>query len=156
MEEENIEIIIKYKNEEKTLSPIPETFEELKQKFQDHFDEQEPTGSFIFSYKIGNIINLNEDNYKYELLNIKQMENPIIFVERERFNLFDTNDNLAISIVNEENSNSLENLSRSIRNLQSSYSENKQSGNKKNIEKIEKELNIANEKINNEIEDIKN
>ena len=155
MEEENIEIIIKYKNEEKTLSPIPETFEELKQKFQNLFGQGESNDSFIFSYKIGNIINLNADNYNYELLNIKQMENPIIFVEKERFNLFDTNENLAISIVNEENSNSLENLSRSIRNLQTSDSETKQSQNKKNLEKIEKELNITNEKIKNEIEDVK-
>ena len=37
MEEENIEIIIKYENEEKTVSPIPETFEELNQKFHNLF-----------------------------------------------------------------------------------------------------------------------
>ena len=49
MEEENIEIIIKYKNEEKSLSPIPETFEELKQKFQNLFGQENSNESFIFS-----------------------------------------------------------------------------------------------------------
>ena len=117
MEEENIEIIIKYENEEKTVSPIPETFEELNQKFHNLFGLEETNYSFTFSYKIKYIINLNESNYKNELLNIKQMENPIIFVEKESFNLLNSNDNLAVSIVNDENSNSLENLSKSIRNL---------------------------------------
>ena len=154
MEEENIEIIIKYENEEKTVTPIPETFEELNQKFHNLFGLEETNYSFTFSYKIKYIINLNESNYKNELLNIKQMENPIIFVEKESFNLLNSNDNLAVSIVNDENSNSLENLSKSIRNLQSSDSDNRQNENKNNIEKIEKELNITNEKIKKEIKEV--
>lgn len=154
MDEENIEIVIKYKNEEKTVSPIPETFEELNQKFHNLFGLEETNYSFTFSYKIKYIINLNESNYKNELLNIKQMENPIIFVEKESLNLLNSNDNLAVSIVNDENSNSLENLSKSIRNLQSSDSDKRQNENKNNIEKIEKELNITNEKIKKEIKEV--
>ena len=155
--EENIEIIIKFKDEEKTLSSIPETFDELKQIFENLFGQEDSNGPFSFSYKIGNFVCINAENYNEEIFNIKQMENPIIYVEKEKVSLFDTNDDLAVSIVNEENSNSLLNLSQSLRNLHVSNTvkENKQIENKKNIEQLEEELNITNEKLINEIENVK-
>ena len=166
MEDDLDKIKLIYNKEEKFLSPIPETFNEFVKKFKNIFGLNDSNSTYSFEYLNMDIsISINENSYEDEIQHIKEMDNPTIFVEEEKdnFNLLNSNGELAVSLYNsnsnEENvennndevSNSLLNLSESLRNMHV-Y---KKKENEKNIKQFEEELSIMKSKLSKEIENTK-
>ena len=166
MEDNLDKIKLIYNKEEKFLSPIPETFNEFVKNFKNIFGLNDSNSTYSFEYLNMDIsISINQNSYEDEIQHIKEMENPTIFVEEEKdnFNLLNSNGELAVSLYNpnsnEENvennndevSNSLLNLSESLRNMHV-Y---KKKENEKNIKQFEEELSIMKSKLSKEIENTK-
>ena len=80
-------ITIKFNNEEKLIE-APSSFEELNIKFRQKFNQPEQNKDYTFSYQTENNekIILNTYNYEEEIDKIKDMMNPIIFVELIKYN----------------------------------------------------------------------
>ena len=99
--ETNVKVKIVFRNEEKTLENLPETFDELKEQFNALFNQTRPEIDYAFKYfKYNEISIISENSYDIDIELIKDMDDPIIFVEEIKHFL---NKSLAISIYNDEN-----------------------------------------------------
>ena len=111
-------ITIKFNNEEKLIE-APSSFEELNIKFRQKFNQPEQNKDYTFSYQTENNekIILNTYNYEEEIDKIKDMMNPIIFVE----------------LINENNEN--DEINKNIKELNEKIEKYKKK-NKKLIDKL--------------------
>ena len=118
--ETNVKIKIVFRNEEKTLENPPETYEELKEQFFALFNQTKQEINYAFKYD--EISYISEEKYEDNIEFIKDMDDPIIFVEEIKpFKPF-SNKSLAISIYNDENSNTNSNNDNNINNNNSNDS----------------------------------
>jgi len=121
--ETNVKIKIVFRNEEKTLENPPETYEELKEQFFALFNQTKQEINYAFKYN--EISYISEEKYKDDIELIKDMDDPIIFVEEiKSFKPF-LNKSLAISIYNDENSNTNSNNDNNIINNNDSNDNNR-------------------------------
>ena len=121
--ETNVKIKIVFRNEEKTLENPPETYEELKEQFFALFNQTKQEINYAFKYN--EISYISEEKYKDNIEFIKDMDDPIIFVEEIKpFKPF-SNKSLAISIYNDENSNTNSNNDNNIINNNDSNDNNR-------------------------------
>ena len=118
--ETNVKVKIVFRNEEKTLENLPETFDELKEQFNALFNQTRPEIDYAFKYNEKSII--SENSYDNDIELIKDMDDPIIFVEEIKHFL---NKSLAISIYNDENRNTNSNNDNNIINNNDSNDNNR-------------------------------
>ena len=121
--ETNVKVKIVFRNEEKTLENLPETFDELKEQFNALFNQTRPEIDYAFKYfKYNEISIISENSYDNDIELIKDMDDPIIFVEEIKSFL---NKSLAISIYNDDNSNTNSNKDNNIINNNDSNDNNR-------------------------------
>ena len=118
--ETNVKVKIVFRNEEKTLENLPETFDELKEQFNALFNQTRPEIDYAFKYNEKSII--SENSYDNDIELIKDMNDPIIFVEEIKSFL---NKSLAISIYNDDNSYTNSNKDNNIINNNDSNDNNR-------------------------------
>ena len=137
-------ITIKFNNEEKLIE-APSSFEELNIKFRQKFNQPEQNKDYTFSYQTENNekIILNTYNYEEEIDKIKDMMNPIIFVELIKHNidlaLINTTESQILENNNDQNGEQNENnendeINKNIKELNEKIEQYK----KKNKELIDK------------------
>ena len=137
-------ITIKFNNEEKLIE-APSSFEELNTKFRQKFEQPEQNKDYTFSYQTENNekIILNTYNYEEEIDKLKDMMNPIIFVELIKHNidlgLINTTESQILENNNDQNGEQNENnendeINKNIKELNEKIEQYK----KKNKELIDK------------------
>ena len=139
-----VNITIKFNNKEKLIE-APSSFEELYIKFRQKFDQPEQNKDYTFSYQTENNekIILNTYNYEEEIDKLKDMMNPIIFVELIKHNidlaLINTTESQILEDNNDQNGEQNENnendeINKNIKELNEKIEQYK----KKNKELIDK------------------